>query len=272
MRNYRVAEVGVVLSLSVLLLLTLVPFAMLLFLSFKDHLDIVVDFWGIPEGLKWENYSTAWSAVSGSIGNSLFVCCVTVAGAVLISSMAGYSFARNRFPGKEILFMLIISVMLIPSMLNIVPLYAIISQLNLTDSFWGLILPYISGTQLVGIILCRTFFQGIPEELFEAARMDGAGEAYLYLRIALPLSMPVIATLGIITFISVYSDYLWPLIILKEPHLTFTIQAVNMTTNGRPDLGLSFAAYIIGSLPMILVIMFGMKYFVQGITSGALKS
>ncbi|AZN39634.1 carbohydrate ABC transporter permease [Paenibacillus albus] len=258
--------------LTILLILTLFPFAVLIFFSFKTQLEVMIDFWGLPDKLHFENYSAAWKAVRSSIGNSLFVCAATVFGAVLIGSLSGYVFARHKFPLKGPLYMLLIGVMMVPSLLTIVPLYAIINNLHVTHSFWGLILPYISGTQLLGIMLCRTLFESLPEELFEAARMDGGNEFYLYSRIALPLCVPILVTIGIVTFLAVYSDYLWPAIVLDQDHQTFTMAAVGLNKSGRTDIGLSFAAYIIGSIPSVIVIWFGMKYYIEGMTSGAIKS
>ncbi|MFD0714406.1 carbohydrate ABC transporter permease [Paenibacillus sp. GCM10027626] len=255
-----------------LLVATLVPFVLLIFFSFKDHLDILIDFWGFPSAIKWENYTVAWEAVQSSIGNSLFVCIVTVLGAVVLGSLSGYVFARHRFPLKGLLYILLIGVMMIPSLLNTVPLYAIIVKLGMTKSFWGLILPYIAGTQLLGILLCRTFFESLPEELFEAARIDGGNEFYIYARIALPLCLPILITIGIVTFLSVYSDYLWPFIVLDQDHQTFTMAAVSLNRSGSSDIGLSFAGYIIGSIPTIVVILFGMKYYIEGMVAGAVKS
>jgi len=258
--------------LAVLLAATLVPFFLLFYFSFKNQIEILIDFWALPEKPHWENYSAAWQEVKSSIGNSLYVCVVTVLGAVALGSMSGYVFARHRFPLKGLLYLLLIGVMMIPSLLNIVPLYAVITKLGFTKSFWGLILPYISGTQLLGILLCRTFFESLPEELFEAARIDGGSEFYLYSRIALPLCLPILVTIGIVTFLAVYSDYLWPFIVLDQEHQTFTMAAVGLNRSGRSDIGLSFAGYIIGSVPTILVILLGMKYYIEGMVTGAVKS
>ncbi|SEO47292.1 carbohydrate ABC transporter permease [Paenibacillus sp. OV219] len=258
--------------LTILLILTLVPFILLVFFSFKTQIEVLIDFWGMPEKLHFENYSAAWDVVRNSISHSLLVCFATVLGAGLLGSLSGYVFARHQFPLKNLLYLLLIGVMMIPSLLTIVPLYAIISKIGITGSYWGLILPYISGTQLLGILLCRTLFESLPEELFEAARMDGGSEFYLYSRIALPLCIPILVTIGIVTFLAVYSDYLWPFIVLDQDHQTFTMAAVSLNRSGRSDVGLSFAGYIIGSVPTILVIVFGMKYYIEGMVSGAVKS
>lgn len=270
--NARLPRLAAGAALLALLVATLVPFALLIVFSLRSHLSIIVDFWELPTDPVWANYRRAFEVVRTSIVHSLFVCIVTVAGAVLLGSLSGYAFARHRFPLKNTLFLLLIGVLAIPSLLTIVPLYSIIVKAGLTDSYWGLILPYISGTQLLGILLCRTFFESLPEELFEAARMDGGGELYLYSRIAVQLSVPIMATIGIVTFLSVYNDYLWPAIVLKEQHRTFTMAAVSLNTAGRQDIGLSFAGYVIGSVPTVAVILLGMKYYIDGMVAGAVKA
>jgi len=268
----RLFKIPAIVLLSILLVLTIIPIFLLLFLSAKDSLDILIDFWGIPSTIKWANYSGAFDAVKNSIGNSLFVCAVTVIGSLALASMSGYVFARHRFPGKGALFMMLLGVMMIPSLLTIVPLYSVIVHFHLTHTLWALILPYIAGTQLLGILICRAFFETLPEELFEAARIDGGSEFLLYRRVALPLSVPILITISIITFLSVYNDYLWPLIVLDQSQHTFTVAVVNLTSSGRPDIGLTFGAYVLGSIPTAVLLMFGMRYYVQGMMAGAVKS
>lgn len=271
MATARFTKSIAIMVLTFLLILTLIPLILLFFLSTKDHLDILIHFWEIPKTIKWDNFINAYEAVKNSIGNSLYVCFLTLLGSLTLGSLSGYVFARHQFPLKNTLYMMALAVMMIPGILTIVPLYGLIVKLHLTHTYWGLILPYIAGTQLFGILICRAFFETLPEELFEAARIDGGSEFYLYSRIALPLSIPILITIGIITFLSVYNDYLWPLIVLDESQRTFTIAAVNLTNAGRPDIGLSFGGYILGSIPTIFILLVGMKYYVQGMLSGSIK-
>ncbi|MFC5406254.1 carbohydrate ABC transporter permease [Cohnella soli] len=261
-----------ILALVFFLAITLVPFALLLIVSLRDNLDLMIQFWSWPEQLKWSNYADAFAGVKSSIGNSLFVCSVTVIGAVALASLSGYAFARFRFAGRGLLFLMLLGVLMIPVLLTYIPLYSIIVTFKMTNTYWALILPYIAGSHLLGIMLCRTFFESLPDELFEAARMDGANELYVYGRIALPLSVPVLMTLGIVVFIAMYGDYLWPLLVLDESKYTFAVAAAKLNGNGRQDIGLSFAGYVIGSVPMIAVMAIGMKYYVEGLVSGAVKS
>ncbi|QTH42817.1 carbohydrate ABC transporter permease [Cohnella sp. LGH] len=271
-KQHPMSRVVLFALLTVLLLVTLLPFLVMLFLSTKDHLDILIDFWAIPEQIKWANFSNAYDTVIRSIGNSLYVCFVTVLGVLILGSLAGFVFARHQFPFKNTLFFMLLIILMIPGLLMVVPLYSLVSSLNLTQSYWGLILPYLAGAQLLGILVCRSFFESIPEELFEAARMDGGSEFFLYRKIALPLSVSVLITIGIVTFLNVYNDYLWPLIVLESTQRTFAVAVVNLSSSGQKDLGLTFGAYILGSIPTFILLVFGMKYYVQGMLSGAVKS
>lgn len=255
-----------------LAILTLVPFGLMIFLSFKENIDIVVQFWSWPERIKWENYTTAFEAVKFSIFRSIYVGVFSVAGVLLLGSLAGYAFARHRFAGKQLFYLLLLGVLMIPGPLILIPQYAVLVHLNLINSYWGLILPYIAGSQLLCIILCRSFFEELPEDLFEAGRMDGAGELYLYRRVALSLCVPILVSVAIVTFIAVYNDYILPLVVLKESKYTFTLIAVQLTSAGRSDMGLTFAAFAVGSIPMLVLIVSGMRYYVDGLLSGAVKS
>ncbi|MCA9432944.1 MAG: carbohydrate ABC transporter permease, partial [Candidatus Omnitrophica bacterium] len=140
-------------------------------------------------------------------------------------------------------------------------------------SWFALWLPYLAGGQIFGILLCRTFFESIPEDLFEAARIDGASEFLIYRKIALPLSLPILATLAIMQFIATYNDYIWPLVTISDTSKqVFSVGVTRFGFEGNLNMGPVMAGYLIGSIPLVLVFLLGMKYYVQGIMSGALKA
>ncbi|MCC5875158.1 MAG: carbohydrate ABC transporter permease, partial [Candidatus Sumerlaeia bacterium] len=144
---------------------------------------------------------------------------------------------------------------------------------GLLNTWWALWLPYWAGGQIFGILLFRTFCEGIPESLFEAARIDGAGEFTIYTRIVLPLSLPIIATLAIIQFVGTYNDYVWPLVTISSPsNQVFAVGITQFAADAQLDMAPQMAGYIIGSIPLVIAFIFGMRYYVQGLTSGALKS
>lgn len=271
-----------------LLALSLVPFLMMLVMSLKSNAQIFAHFWDLPKPARWDYYASASQALAGYILNTLLVAGITVLGVLLLSSMSGYTFARHRFPGREGCYYLILALMMIPGVLTLIPTFALVKALQypaihlggwtfgpfaLLNTRWALILPYISGGQILGILLCRSFFQSLPEEMFEAARLDGASELDLYRRIALPLSRPILATVAITTTLSVYNDYIWPLVVISDNSLqTFTVGVTKFAGEFNLDYGPTLAGYALGSLPLLLLFAVGMKQFIQGITAGSIKA
>lgn len=146
-------------------------------------------------------------------------------------------------------------------------------DLGLLNTPWALILPWTAGGQVFGILLCRTFFATLPQELFDSAKIDGASEIDLYARIALPLSWPIIVTLAIMHLVATYNDFIWPLLTISSPKLQVVTVGLTQFTSqyGITDWGPRMAAYVLAALPLVVLFTFGMRYYVQGLTSGALK-
>jgi ABC-type glycerol-3-phosphate transport system permease component len=262
------------LLLAILLGLTLVPIVNMITMSFKDNGQIFARFWAGPNPYRWNNYADGFRAMKGYIANSILVSVSTMVGVVFLSSVSGYVFARQRFPGKQTLFLVILSLLMIPGMLTLIPSFMLINDLKLIDTRWALILPWMSGGQVFGILICRGFFAGLPEELFEAARMDGAREFELYSRIAVPLSWPIMVTLAIMNLVGTYNDFLWPLLVIHSPGKQVVSVGLREFTSqyGIVDWGPRMAAYVVATIPLLILFVFGMRYYIQGITSGAIKA
>lgn len=288
MQTRKTRSQGILLTLLLLLLfLSLVPFGMMLVLSLKSNAQIFTHFWEFPKPLRWDFYGKAYTALIGYILNTAYVAVITVFGVLALSSLSGYTFARHRFPGREWLYYAILALLMIPGILTLIPTFMLVKSLQipafafvgrewgpfvLINTRWALILPYIAGGQVFGILLCRGFFQSLPEELFEAARLDGASEWEIYRRIALPLSRPILATIAIMTSLSVYNDYIWPLVAISDNALqTFSVGVTKFAGEFNLDYGPTLAGYVLGSIPLLLLFAFGMRYFIQGITAGSLK-
>ncbi|MGC8669167.1 MAG: carbohydrate ABC transporter permease [Chthonomonadales bacterium] len=256
-----------------LLLLSLVPLAMMVFLSLKTNADIFTRFWSLPAPPKWEFYAVAAKALWRYLLNTGVVLAIAVPAVVLLSSLAGYALARLHFPGRDLVFMLVLALLMVPGILTLIPTYALVQQMGLLNTRWALILPYVAGGEVLGIVLCRTFFSGLPEELFEAMRLDGAGEGQIYRHLALPLSLPILATVAMMTMLGIYNDYIWPLVTIGDDALqTFTVGVTRFSGQFDLQYGPTLAGYVIGSIPLILLFAVGMKAFVQGVTSGALRA
>ncbi len=257
-----------------LLLLTLVPVVLMIFLSLKDNGQIYGRFWGLPNPVRWENYRQGFQAMWGYIKNSLAYSALSVAGVVFLSSLAGYVFARHRFPFKEMLYLAILALLMVPGVLTLIPAFVWIRQLGVVDTPWALILPWTAGGQVFGILLCRTFFATLPEELFDSGRMDGASEFQLYYKIAVPLSWPILVTVAIMHLIGTYNDFIWPLLTISNPDLQVVSVGLTQFTSqyGITDWGPRMAAYAVSTIPLIILFAVGMRYFVRGVTSGAIKA
>jgi ABC-type glycerol-3-phosphate transport system permease component len=272
-KRRHIKQILICIVLAFFLVLTFVPFLMMVLLSFKSNAEIYANFWGAPRVYHFEHYIAAFRAVIRYIGNSLVVCAVSTLGVIFLSSLTGYVFARHEFPFKKFLFLLVISLLMIPGILTLIPMFLLVKRMGLLNTRWALILPYISGGQIFGILLCRTFISEIPRDLFDAARIDGASEFRVYTGIVVPLSLPILATIGIMTGFSIYNDFIWPLIAISDnSRQVFTVALTVFAGEYRLDMGPVLAGYTIGCIPLLILIAFGMKYFIKGVTSGALKA
>jgi ABC-type glycerol-3-phosphate transport system permease component len=223
----------------------------------------------------YQNYGTAWSGVSQPLVNTIIVAAASVALGVTAAAAGAYAFSQLRFRGKELLFLAYIALLLIPSTLTLIPLFLTIQKLHLFNTWWALILPYSATAQPLLVLIFRGFFDQIPRELPESARIDGCTESQVLLRIVAPLTRPILLTGAILVTINVWGDYLWPTIVIQDPHRT-TISAGVEQFVGSFGLNLSgggavFAAFVIATLPMFVLVGFTMRYFVSGFTEGATK-
>lgn len=272
-RRLRWGEAAAVTALLALLGLSLLPFAMMLLLSLKSNADIFTSFWGLPNPPRWDYYRDAAKALWRYLLNTLVITAVVVPTVLVLASMAGYALARLEFRGRGLAFGLILGLLMIPGVLTLIPTFALVQSLGLLNTRWALILPYVAGGQVLGVILCRTFIAGLPDELFESMRLDGADELRVYRHLALPLSLPTIATVAIMTTLGIYNDYIWPLVTINDAALqTFTVGVTRFAGEFNLDYGPTLAGYVVGSIPLIVLFAVGMRSFVQGVTSGALRA
>jgi ABC-type glycerol-3-phosphate transport system permease component len=272
-RTVRWGEMLAAAVLMVLLALSLLPFVMMLLLSLKTNADIFTRFWGLPQPARWDFYREAAVALKGYLLNTLIIVVVVVPGVLLLSSLSGYALSRLTFRGRDAVFALILALLVVPGILTLIPTYALVQSMGLLNTRWALILPYLAGGQVLGVVLCRTFFASLPDELFEAMRLDGADDLQIYRHLALPLSLPTLATIAIMSTLGIYNDYIWPLVTITDSSLqTFTVGVTRFAGEFNLDYAPTLAGYVIGSLPLIVLFAVGMRAFVQGVTSGALKA
>lgn len=256
------------------LVVWILPFAWMLLGSVKTQREILQrppTWW--PQQFTWENFGAWFGQLNFGqfFGNSLFVALVTVAGNLVFCSMVGYALAKMDFPGKKALFLVVMLTLMVPGVVTFVPLFVMVSSLGLVDSYAALILPFV--TTPLGVFLMRQFMLGIPDPLLEAARIDGAGELRIFARIVMPLCGPPLATLGILTFLASWNNFLWPLVAAQtEAKYTLPV-ALSLYSTGQnaTDYGLLLAGSVLVIAPIILLFVFLQRYFIQGIASTGLK-
>lgn len=202
--------------------------------------------------------------------NSLFTSSLIVFGVLLSSSLAGFAFAKYRFPGREFLFYLILATMMIPFFVTLIPVFFIVRQLGWIDTYQGLVAPGL--TSAYGIFLMRQFIITLPDELIDAARIDGASELRIFWRIIVPLVKPALATLGTFAFIGAWNNFLWPLLVLNSRELmTLPLGINSMRSLYADNTNLLMAGAAVAVIPMLIVFIFLQRYFIQGIALTGLK-
>lgn len=221
------------------------------------------------------NYALAWTGVSRQLLNTVIVAALSIVIGVTAAALGAYSFAQLRFRGKEVLFLAYVALLLVPWTLTLIPLFLTIQKLHFFNTWWALILPYAASAQPLLVMIFRGFFEQIPRELLESARVDGCAERQVLARIVVPLTRPVLLTGAILVMINVWGDYLWPSIVIQDPAKT-TISAGVFGFVGSFGLNVSnggavFAAFVIAIVPMFALVGFTMRYFVSGLTEGASK-
>jgi ABC-type glycerol-3-phosphate transport system permease component len=222
-----------------------------------------------------KGYRYAWGVLRPYMLNSFFVSICTMIGVVFIGSASAYIFSRYRFPGHRALFLGVISFMMIPGILTLVPSFLWMKTLGLLNSHAVLILPMIAGGQVMAIFLFKSFFDGLPQELFESARLDGASHFRQYWHIVLPLSKQVMAVVIIVNLLATWNSFLWPFIVNSDSNYYVVAQGLYMMsqqTQETSNQSTMFAAYTLASLPLLVLFVYATKPFMAGVTSGAFKA
>ena len=274
MRSHGPGYIFSRLALLLLLLATFFPLVMMVNMSLKPTVLISTDFLSLPLEPYLTNFTKAVEFVKRPILNSLYICALSLLGILINATLSGYAFARLRFRGKKAMYSILVAVLMVPATITIVPQFIIVSKLGIINTYWALILPYIGSQQVLGVILCRTAFEQMPQELFDAAKIDGANELQAMSMIGLPLLRPTLITVGIQAVVAIYNDYIWPTVALTggDEMKTFC-QIVYNNSQGllRTDIGLLCAAFIIGTIPLGIATCCCLKYYLRGMVAGAIK-
>ena len=205
-----------------------------------------------------------------SLANSLLLASLITAVSLLCNSLAGYAFAKLRFRGRSRLFALLLVTLVVPPQVTVLPLFLEIRGLGLVNSFGGVLVVAIA--TVFGIFLIRQFAVGIPDELLDAARLDGAGELRIYCTIVLPLLRPILVTLGVFTFLSSWNDFMWPLVVLTdESRYTLPLAIANLSGEHVQDTELMMAGAVVTVLPVLLLFLAVQRHYIEGILMGSVK-
>ncbi|WP_318615252.1 carbohydrate ABC transporter permease [Sporosarcina sp. YIM B06819] len=272
-RKISGGKIGKYLVIILVSLTMVLPFVWMLSASLKAETEIFgFPIKWIPETFQWDNYTKVWTTVPFGLYylNTLKIAVITTILVVINSSLAGYAFAKIKFPERNRLFFIYIATMMIPYQVMMIPQFMLMSKLGLVNSHWALI---ILGTfSPFGVFLFRQFFLSIPDELLEAARIDGLSEFGIYWRIVLPLSKPAIATLVIFSFMHAWNDFLGPLIYLTSDRLyTLQLGIQHFITEYNTEYSLLMAAAVSAIVPTIIVYFLAQDHFIKGVANTGIK-
>lgn len=262
------------LTMAILLFCMIYPFLMSVWCSFKTTVEYDISKFYPTLPLKLSNVSAAFHKVGGYVFNTVAVAVFGVLGSLFISSIASYAFATMHFPGKRIFFMMVVCLMMIPGCLTLIPQFLLYKNLNLNNKLIAILLPQFT-TQPVGqVFLLTMVFSALPKDLFHAADIDGASQFQIYSNIAIPVSVPILITQAIMQINGLWNDYLWPMTVISTNYEALTISAglvIELRTQYSQNMPVTYAGYLIASLPLIFLFLFGNKFYIQGLMSSSIK-
>ncbi|MET0374976.1 MAG: carbohydrate ABC transporter permease [Rhizorhabdus sp.] len=278
----RLRAIAATTAAAALTLLTIAPLAYMVVVSFMprgESTTLPTPLW--PSRLSWENYyellvrrqvDGGWFdyRIVPALLNSLGVAAVSTALGLLLTVPAGYAFAKLRFRGRERLLQLLIASLVVPGQVAMLPLFLIFKELGLVNSYAGVILPSLAG--IFAILFVRQATLAIPDEMIDAARIDGASEVRIFTSIVLPLLTPIVVTLALFLFLGSWNDFLWPLIVLADQHLyTLPVAVAAIAREHAADGELMMAAAVVTTMPVLLLFLALQRYYLTGLLGGSIK-
>ncbi|WP_353512629.1 carbohydrate ABC transporter permease [Thermus sp. LT1-2-5] len=247
------------------------PFVWMVLTSVKPFPEIF-ELRLLPRELTWENYRIVLEETGFLrwFGNSLLVATLTTLSVLFFDSLTGYTLARMRFPGKQVIFVLILSTLMVPTEMLVIPWYVMSAERGWINTYWGLLFPGL--ITAFGVFLMRQFFETLPQDLFDAGRIDGLSEFGIFWRIGLPLVRPALAALGIFTFLGNWNAFLWPLIVVQTPEMrTLPVGIALFSGEAGTAWNLIMAASSLAVLPVLLVFFFFQRQIIEGVVLTGLK-
>ena len=256
-------------------LLWLAPFVFIIFTSLKSIADVAhTSPFALPASPVWDNFTGAWARgnFSATVFNSVLITVIKVPLGLFISAMAAYSLARIRFLGQRLIYLLILFGTMIPFQVMLAPIFGVVNDFHLINTYVGVILPYLAFGVPYQVFILHGFFKEVPRELSEAAQIDGASHFAIMCRIFLPVSLPVLAALLILDFVATWNEFAMALVILQDNRMwTLPLGLMSFQSQFSRNYGELNAAIVMTVVPAVIVYMIFQRYFVSGLTSGAIK-
>ena len=256
------------------LFLVVIPFIWMLVSSFKPEAEVraVPPTWW-PETLTLDNYDRLFTQLDFPtyFMNSVIVALAVTIGNIVFCSMLGYALAKLSFPGKRLMFMIVLGTLMVPGVVTFVPLFVLTTKMGLSNTLIGMILPFLAAP--FGVFLMRQYISALPDELIQAARIDGAGELRIFASVILPLCGPALATLGILTFLGSWNNFLWPLVVAQtEDKYTLPVAlALYAVGQNATQYGLLLAGSVVVVVPVLVLFLFLQRHIMQGIAMTGIK-
>lgn len=260
--------------LSIIAMLVILPFVFMVSTSFKPPSEVYeIPFRWVPRHPTLRNYAKALTEVNLARGtwNTLLIAIPATLGGLLTASFAGFAFAKLRFPGRDRLFGALLATMMLPGILMLIPQFVMFAKIGWVDTYWPLIVPGALGTAMATFMM-RQFFKSVPDEIIEAATLDGASPFTTFTRVVFPLARPALATLGVFGLKAAWNDYFGPLVYISSPEKMNIQQMIAGTQNaygGEPAVLMAGSA--LAMLPLVVLFLFAQRYFVEGIATTGLK-
>jgi len=255
-------------------IISLFPVYFMIVSSFKTKSEYIENKWGLPSSLFLDNFNTALAGEKFFIrfANSTILTVAAVAVSLVIACLAAYAFARMEFPGKRTLFNLILSLMVVPPVVMVVPMFVAMVKWSLVNTYHGTTIIYVGLLLPFSVYMMTNFFKTIPREIIEASRMDGCTNLGVFWRIMMPLSAPAVITLIVVNALWVWNELLIALIFMQKDSMkTLMVGIAALRSRNYVDIPATMAGLLIATIPIVVVYMFGQRYFIRGLTGGAVK-
>lgn len=273
MTNRTLRKVGIYALLIILSAIALFPILWIALSSFKPGSELFrYPPTMFPESFTFDNYIQAFEKANFALyfRNSAIVTVVSTILTVIINTMAGYVFAKYRFRGANAIFLFFICTLMLPLEVLMIPIFQMVKNMGMYNNFWGLIVP--PAATPMGVFMVRQYFYSVPNELLEAARIDGASETHIFIRLMLPIAKPVMSVLAIFSFMWRWNDYMWPLLVIRDPDL-YTVQLALANFNGEysVDWNSLLAMSVVTMIPVLVVFLIFQKQFIRGMVTSGMK-